>query len=173
MQHFYRKNPAGFGNSACLLRENDTPPDRFPLPGGILLQFSDQWGVAKAPLADQGWCSAQRIRILMIAGGNHTIIHAVMAVPRKAMTEGIRISLFPGTPCECNLTIPQSKIKDFCQLPLHKGARVLPHQCVYRWFSEKPENCTTFRIHPRKEETPSQGQGHTELRLAARDSPTG
>ena len=45
-----------------------------------------------------------------------------MAVPRKAMTEGIRISLFPGTPCECNLTIPQSKIKDFCQLPLHKGA---------------------------------------------------
>ena len=22
----------------------------------------------------------------------------------------------------CNLTIPQSKIKDFCQLPLHKGA---------------------------------------------------
>ena len=44
----------------------------------------------KAPLADQGWCSAQRIRILMIAGGNHTIIHAVMAVPRKAMTEGIR-----------------------------------------------------------------------------------
>ena len=45
-----------------------------------------------------------------------------MAVSRKAMTEGIRISLFPGTPCERNLTIPQSKIKDFCQLPLHKGA---------------------------------------------------
>ena len=77
---------------------------------------------AKAPLADQGWCSAQRIRILMIAGGNHTIIHAVMAVSRKAMTEGIRTFLFPGTPCERNLTIPQSKIEDFCQLPLHKGA---------------------------------------------------
>ena len=69
----------------------------------------------KAPLADQGWCSAQRIRILMIASGNHTIIHAVMAVSRKAMTEGIRTLLFPGTPCERNLTIPQSKIRDFCQ----------------------------------------------------------
>ena len=53
-----------------------------------------------------------------------------MAVSRKAMTEGIRTFLFPGTPCERNLTIPQSKIRDFCQLPLHKGARVLPHQCV-------------------------------------------
>ena len=31
---------------------------------------------AKAPLADQGWCSAQRIRILMIASGNHTLIYA-------------------------------------------------------------------------------------------------
>ena len=38
-----------------------------------------------------------------------------MAVSRKAMTEGIRISLFSGTHCERNLTIPQSKIKDFCQ----------------------------------------------------------
>ena len=45
-----------------------------------------------------------------------------MAVSRKAMTEGIRTFRFPGTPCERNLTIPQSKIKDFCQLPLHKGA---------------------------------------------------
>ena len=31
-----------------------------------------------------------------------------MAVSRKAMTEGIRTFLFPGTPCERNLTIPQS-----------------------------------------------------------------
>ena len=38
------------------------------------------------------------------------------------VTEGIRTFLFPGTPCERNLTIPQSKIEDFCQLPLHKGA---------------------------------------------------
>ena len=34
-----------------------------------------------------GWCPAQRIRILMIAGGNHTIIHAVMAVSRKLETD--------------------------------------------------------------------------------------
>ena len=38
-----------------------------------------------------------------------------MVVSRKAMTEGIRISLFPGTPCERDLAIPQSKIRDFCQ----------------------------------------------------------
>ena len=31
-----------------------------------------------------------------------------MAVSRKAMTEGIRTFLFPGTPYERNLTIPQS-----------------------------------------------------------------
>ena len=74
------------------------------------------------PLADQGWCSAQRIRILMIASGNHTIIHAVMAVSRKAMTEGIRTPSTPGTLDRCSFTIPQSKIRDFCQLPLHKGA---------------------------------------------------
>ena len=37
-----------------------------------------------------------------------------MAVSRKAMTEGISTIIFQ--------TIPQSKIEDFCQLPLHKGA---------------------------------------------------
>ena len=45
-------------------------------------------GASPAPLC-KGWCSAQRIKIEMIAGGNHTIIHAVMAVSRKAMTEGL------------------------------------------------------------------------------------
>ena len=45
-----------------------------------------------------------------------------MAVSRKAMTEGIRTSIFPGIVNSRTFTIPQSKIKDFCQLPLHKGA---------------------------------------------------
>ena len=45
-----------------------------------------------------------------------------MAVSRKAMTEGIRTFLFPGIVNSRTFTIPQSKIKDFCQLPLHKGA---------------------------------------------------
>ena len=45
-----------------------------------------------------------------------------MAVPRKAMTEGIRTSILPGIFNNRTFTIPQSKIKDFCQLPLHKGA---------------------------------------------------
>ena len=101
---------------------------------------------AKAPLADQGWCSAQRIRILMIASGNHTIIHAVSCVPRKHETEGIRTSIFPGILNSRTFAIPQSWPcgRRPCQLPLHKGAGVLPHQCVYRCFSEEPESCTTF-----------------------------
>ena len=33
----------------------------------------------------------------MTASGSHTIVYAVMAVSRKAMTEGIRTFLFPGT----------------------------------------------------------------------------
>ena len=45
-----------------------------------------------------------------------------MAVSRKAVTEGIRTPIFLSTFDERSLTIPQSKIKDFCQLPLHKGA---------------------------------------------------
>ena len=38
-----------------------------------------------------------------------------MAVPRKAMTEGIRTAVFPGILNSRNFTIPQSKIEDFCQ----------------------------------------------------------
>ena len=56
--------------------------------------FENRRWSAKAPLADQGWCSAQRIQILMTAGGSHTIVYAIMAVAHKAMTEGIRTYLF-------------------------------------------------------------------------------
>ena len=101
----------------------------------------------KAPLADQGWCSAQRLRMLMIASGNHTIIHAVMAVSRKAMTEGIRTSTFGGTLNKARLYNPSvSRLRETREpAPFTQGSRwVLPHQCVYRCFSEKPENCTTF-----------------------------
>ena len=38
-----------------------------------------------------------------------------MAVSHKAMTEGIRTPLFWALPIKHGLTIPQSKIKDFCQ----------------------------------------------------------
>ena len=75
-----------------------------------------------------------------------------MAVSRKAMTEGIRTFLFPGTPCECKFDNPSVKNQRFlpavhCGMtatgshvilircaehhPLHKGAGVLPHQCVF------------------------------------------
>ena len=38
-----------------------------------------------------------------------------MAVSRKAMTEGIRTFIFQGIVNSRTFTIPQSKIKDFCQ----------------------------------------------------------
>ena len=63
-----------------------------------------------------------------------------MAVSRKAMTEGIRTSIFPGTPCERNFTIPQAKIKDFCQLPLHKGAVGAPAPVRLSMFLRRTEN---------------------------------
>ena len=70
-------------------------------PGGVfnLWEFSKKvsrgghWP-PEAPLGQQGWCSAQRIQIIMTAGGSHTIVYAVMAVSRKAMTEGIRTYRF-------------------------------------------------------------------------------
>ena len=47
-----------------------------------------------------------------------------MAVPRKAMTEGIRTSILPGILSSRTFTIPQSQpsVRRLCQLPLHKGA---------------------------------------------------
>ena len=47
------------------------------------------------------------------------------AVSRKAMTEGIRTSIFPGIVNNRAFTIPQSQpsVRRLCQLPLHKGAR--------------------------------------------------
>ena len=106
--------------SAGQSRENTPPPVGA---GGGARRRRDGRG-KKAPLADQGWCSAQRIRIWMVAGGNHTIIHAVMAVSRKAMTEGIRTPMFPSTYNKCSCTIPQSRacVRRASQLPLHKGA---------------------------------------------------
>ena len=53
---------------------------------------------AKAPLADQGWCSAQRIKIEMIASGNHTIICAA-----PVRTLGLRGSELPAF-CVLSLT---------------------------------------------------------------------
>ena len=76
----------------------------------------------KAPLADQGWCSAQRIRILMIAGGNHTIICA--APVRTLGLRGSELPSFRALSIKRGFTIPQSRacVRRASQLPLHKGA---------------------------------------------------
>ena len=60
-----------------------------------------------------------------------------MAVPRKAMTEGIRTAVFLGILNNRTFTIPQSQpsVRRLCQLPLHKGAVGVPHQCIVRWLS--------------------------------------
>ena len=63
----------------------DTMSLRTSAHAGVAIRFP------KAPLADQGWCSAQRIRILMIASGNHTIIYAA-----PVRTLGLRGSELPS-----------------------------------------------------------------------------
>ena len=50
----------------------------------------------RLPLLTKGGAPRSESKITMTAGGSHTIIHAVMAVSRKAVTEGIRTSLFFG-----------------------------------------------------------------------------
>ena len=62
-----------------------------------------------------GWCSAQRIKIVIIASGNDTIIHRWHgeAVTEEGSTDSPKHMQF-------GRMIPrplQSKIKDFCQLP--------------------------------------------------------
>ena len=71
-----------------------------------------------------------------------------MAVSRKAMTEGIRTFIFPGIVNSRTFTIPQSKIKDFCQLPLHKGAVGAPApvriSIIFTQFPQKSEFSISF-----------------------------
>ena len=78
----------------------------------------------KAPLADQGWCSAQRIKIEMIASGNHTIICA--APVRTLGLRGSELSSFRALSIKRGFTIPQSAA---LTAPFTQGSRwVLPHQ---------------------------------------------
>ena len=82
-----------------------------------------------------------------------------MAVSRKAMTEGIRTSLFPDTPCERNLTIPQSKIKDFCQLPLHKGASGCSRTSAFIDVSQKNKRIVPHSFFDSLSSPPLPGEG--------------
>ena len=94
------------------------------------LRTSAHAGVAirspKAPLADQGWCSAQRIKIEMIASGNHTTICA--APVRTLGLRGSELSSFRALSIKRGFTIPQSRacVRRASQLPLHKGAGGAP-----------------------------------------------
>ena len=68
-----------------------------------------------------------------------------MAVSRKAMTEGIRTPTFLGTLNKVQFVNPSVKNQRFLPAPFTQGSHwVLPHQCIFRRFSEEPKNCTTF-----------------------------
>ena len=75
---------------------------------------------AKAPLADLGWCSAQRIRMLMIASGNHTIICAA-----PVRTLGLRGSELPSfcVPSLTQFDNPSVKNQRFLPAPFTQGSR--------------------------------------------------
>ena len=63
-----------------------------------------------------GWCAAQRIKIAMIAGGNHTTIHAVtaLAVTERALS------------APCGGTSPRGR---------GKGALITPNLTKARFIS--------------------------------------
>ncbi len=111
---------------------------------------------AKAPLADQGWCSAQRIKIEMIASDNHTIICAA-----PVRTLGLRGSELAHSDNPSVMALRETAMP----APFAQGSLwVLPHQCVYRYFSEEPGNCTTFMFLPRQEHCPRRDQRKKFLR---------
>ena len=111
---------------------------------------------AKAPLADQGWCSAQRIKIEMIASDNHTIICAA-----PVRTLGLRGSELAHSDNPSVMALRETAMP----APFAQGSLwVLPHQCVYRYFSEEPENCTTFMFLPGQEPCPRRDQRKKFLR---------
>ena len=103
----------------------------------LSLRTSAHTGVAirfprppKAPLADQGWCSAQRIKIEMIASGNHTIICAA-----PVRTLGLRGSELPSFRALSTIALLQSlsqKSKIFASSLYTRELGVLPHQCIIR-----------------------------------------
>ena len=68
-----------------------------------------------------------------------------MAVSRKAMTEGIRTPTFLGTLNKVRFDNPSVKNQRFLPAPFTQGSLwVLPHQYVFRCFSEEQENCAAF-----------------------------
>ena len=82
---------------------------------------------AKAPLADQGWCSAQRIKIEMIASGSHTIICAA-----PVRTLGLRGSELSRSDNPSVMALRETAMT----APFTQGSLwVLPHQCVCRLFN--------------------------------------
>ena len=68
-----------------------------------------------------------------------------MAVSRKAMTEGIRTPIFLCALIDTVLQSLRQKSKIFASSLYTREPGVLPHQCVYRCFSEEPEHCAAFR----------------------------
>ena len=91
-----------FVNSRAAGRRRRCVPgwSAFDTPLGTTVRQSSRYfrelpARRKAPLADQGWCSAQRIKIEMIASGNHTIICA--APVRTLGLRGSEPPTFLGT----------------------------------------------------------------------------
>ena len=96
---------------------------------------------AKAPLADHGWCSAQRIKIEMIASGNHTIICAA-----PVRTLGLRGSELAHSDnpsvmalCETAMTAPFTQGSRGCSRTsaFFDGSRTLVGDCDRRESLER------------------------------------
>ena len=108
--------------------------------------FLSRQGV-KAPLADQGELSraspaSTRLR------GSELPSFCVLSLTQFDNPSVKNQRFLPAVHCGMTATGSHGNFDSLCGAPpFTQGSHwVLPHQCVYRYFSEKPENCTTIII---------------------------
>ena len=108
--------------------------------------FLSRQGV-KAPLADQGELSraspaSTRLR------GSELPSFSVLSLTQFDNPSVKNQRFLPAVHCGMTATGSHGNFDSLRGAPpFTQGSHwVLPHQCVYRYFSEKPENCTTIII---------------------------
>ena len=98
----------------------------------------------KAPLC-KGWCSAQRIKIIIVASGNDTLIHLLAKISDFCLEDcAVESCDFAGSKANTihfTASIPPSR-HSAAHLPLHKGGSGAVR--VFPFFDKlKPASCDT------------------------------
>ena len=91
-----------------------SPGEAFGAPAPVLLIW-----LGNRPTCSAGWCSAQRIKNPLIAGGNHTLIQVPPALQFEFHTPSA------GTPGTAFPTMESSKTRgDACLTPACRGGGI-------------------------------------------------